>query len=124
MLANFVKRAAIVVAAMAALIIATSGQAQAANAYLYIYDLDHTRLGYIVHLDAEPDRIKVCDTYNDGYSVSGAIYEGRTQLAFTRDGSDAGCNYRTVNLQNGHTYTLVVCWTGSVDDCRSRTITE
>ncbi|WP_199037475.1 hypothetical protein [Glycomyces salinus] len=125
MLAKFAKRATIVFAAMAALIIAASGQAQAADAYLYYYDLDHTRLGYMVHLDAEPDKIKVCDTYADGYTVSGSIWEGRTQIGSTvRDGSDAGCNYGTVPLESGHTYEMVLCWEAPRAECRSRTITE
>ncbi|WP_199037924.1 hypothetical protein [Glycomyces salinus] len=125
MFAKLVKRAVIVVAAMAALVIATSGQAQAASTSLHLYDLDHTRLGYMVQQDEGIyDRITVCDTYNDKYIMVGKVYDGTDVIASVSDGSGGGCSYTITRLYGGsqHDYWMSLCWNGPTTKCTTRNL--
>ncbi|GAB3996971.1 hypothetical protein GCM10029992_18560 [Glycomyces albus] len=124
MVARLVKRSAIVFAAMFALVTFTSGQAHASDAYLILTDSDGRQIGYMVHLDSEPDRIKVCDTQRDGYSVTGRILRDGSVLATTTDGMDSGCNYVTVDLRQNRLYWMEIWWNGPGNVSNYRSVVE
>lgn len=119
MLSKLVRRAVFVIAAMTALLVVTAGQAQAANTYLILSDVDGRQLGAMTHIDAEPDRFKVCDTQRDGDKVTGFIYEYYPEvlLDWVSDGSDSGCNTMKVNLVDGVKYRMYLCWNGPGFPC-------
>lgn len=114
MLKGIAKRAVIILAAMTALLIAATGQAQAANSYLILSDIDGHQLGTMTHLDVETDRFKVCDTNSDGSPVTGYLYHDNKRLFKISDGGDSGCNWKTYNVIVDEVYVLYLCW--NVDD--------
>lgn len=116
MFMKFTSRALVVCVAAATILFGFSAAAaQAANRTVILSDVDGRQLGYMVHLDAEPDRFKVCDTQNDGATVTGRLFYSTTLLKWTTDGSDAGCNYFTRDIRSGYEYRMTLCWDGSAD---------
>lgn len=126
MFSTFAKRALVVCAAMTALVLGASGQAQAANAYLILSDRDGRQLGTMTHYDAETDTFKVCDTQRDGHAVTGVLYRvgGSGNLLEISDGSDAGCNSKSYNIRAGYTYYMDLSWNGNFDIWQRIQITE
>ncbi|RRS01370.1 hypothetical protein [Glycomyces terrestris] len=126
MFTTFAKRALVVGAAMTAMVLAASGQAQAANAYLILSDRDGRQLGTMTHYDAETDRFTVCDTQSEGRNIIGKLYAegGDTPLLTITDGSDAGCDSKTYNLRAGRTYEMLVYLSGEWEFWRTMEITE
>ncbi|MQM27042.1 hypothetical protein [Glycomyces albidus] len=107
------KRAIVVLAAMTALLIFATGQAQAANTFLILNDIDGNQLGTMTHIDVETDQFKVCDTNSDGASVTGRLYNNTFVILKVTDGGDAGCNTETFNVKVGEFYTMQLCWNGT-----------
>jgi hypothetical protein len=123
---RFARRALVVGAAMTAIVIGASGQAQAANAYLILSDRDGRQLGTMTHYDAETDTFKVCDTQRDGHAVTGVLYRvgGSGDLLRISDGSDAGCNSASYDIRSGYTYYMDLSWDGNFDIWHRIQITE
>jgi hypothetical protein len=105
------KRALVMCAATMAMILGVSGTAQADDARVILSDIDGRQLGYADHLDG-PDHLRVCDTQRDGYAVTARIRNGNGVIATVSDGSDTGCNSRSVSLVNGELYVLEIVWKG------------
>ncbi|MDA1359092.1 hypothetical protein O1R50_05625 [Glycomyces luteolus] len=126
MFTRFAKRALVVSAAMSAIVLAASGQAHAANAYLLLSDRDGRQLGTMTHYDAETDRFTVCDTQSEGRNVTGKLYAegGDTPLLTITDGSDAGCDSKTYDLRAGRTYEMLIYLGGEWEFWRTMKITE
>jgi hypothetical protein len=91
------KRAMIVCALMASVVIGIAAPAQAANKTIILSDVDGRQLGYMVFYDVEPNKFKVCDTQRDGYTVTGQVLiltnNGHIPLGDATDGMDDGCAY-------------------------------
>ncbi len=117
MLSHLAKRALVVCAAVTAIVLGASGQAQAANAYLLLSDRDGRQLGTMTHFDAETDTFRVCDTQSDGHAVTGVLHRvgSNDDLLVIRDGSDAGCNTESYNIREGYTYYMDLSWDGNFD---------
>ena len=101
-------------AAIMAIVLGVSGTAQADDARVILSDIDGRQLGYVDHLDGT-DQIRICDTQRDGYTVTGRIRWGGDVRATVSDGSDAGCNYKSVSLIDGNRYVLEIWWNGPGD---------
>lgn len=121
---KFTQRAMVVCAAVAAIIIGFTPNAQAANAGLILSDRDGRQMGAMTHLDPEPDRFKVCDTQRDGATVTGRVFDGTELIGITTDGDDAGCNYFYASILKDHQTWMSICWEGAVGFCNSRRIYE
>jgi hypothetical protein len=122
MFKELTKRAMIVCAAVAVIVFGFSATAQAADAKLLLSDRDGNQLGYMVHLDPEPDRFSVCDTQRDGVLLIGRVFDGVDQIATITDGDDAGCDTKSVPILAGHDTWMSLCWDGRV--CVSMRIRE
>jgi hypothetical protein len=106
------KRATIMCAAATiAIVVGVPATAHADDKTVLLSDIDGRQLGYVSFTDAT-DTIKICDTQNDGYSVTGRIRTGAIVKVEVSDGSDAGCNTKSVSLINGRAYLLEIEWNG------------
>jgi hypothetical protein len=111
-----------------ALVAGTAGTANAGDTYLYLSDIDGHSLGYMVHLDPDPDTFKICDSRADGYGVTGKLYVyiAGWQLRKTQsDGGDAGCDYFDYNVvPYTAKYLMKLCWNGPQEICSKKEFTE
>ncbi|MFB9660293.1 hypothetical protein ACFQS3_11045 [Glycomyces mayteni] len=102
MFTKLMKRAMVVCALTASILVGVTAPAQAANKTIILSDSDGRQLGYMVFYDGSPDKFKVCDTQRDGHSVTGRVMRGAAILGETSDGNDKGCNtmaFRTSGTQ-------------------------
>jgi hypothetical protein len=125
---TWISRVAPVGAVTIARVAGTSGTANAADTWLYLSDIDGHSLGYMRHLDPDPDTFKVCDTRADGHGVTGKLYmyQGGWQLKETvSDGGDSGCGYFDYNVvPYVAKYMMKICWNGPGDICAKKEFTE
>ncbi|GAB3951107.1 hypothetical protein GCM10029976_086930 [Kribbella albertanoniae] len=105
------KRATIMCAAAIAIVVGVPATAHADDETVFLSDIDGRQLGYTKFTDAT-DQIKICDTQRDGHSVTARIRQGSTVYVEVSDGSDAGCNTRSVSLVNNDAYMLEIEWNG------------
>ncbi|MGC4944074.1 hypothetical protein [Kribbella sp. DT2] len=106
------KRATILCAAASmAIVLGVPATAHADNQTVFLSDLDGRQLGYVSFTDAT-DKVKICDTQNDGYSVTGRVRTGAIVKVEVSDGIDAGCNTKSVTLIDKRAYLLEIEWNG------------
>ncbi|MFE9335093.1 MULTISPECIES: hypothetical protein [Streptomyces] len=109
------------------LVIGVTGSAAAGDTYNILSDIDGHQVGYMAHLDPDPDTFKICDTQKDGYGVTGRLYidQGPWALMGTvDDGGDAGCDYMKREITHPWTYKMVICWNGPGNICHTTTFKE
>lgn len=107
-----VGRTALTLGATIALVIGFSGSAHAGDTEVTLTEGGH-RLGYIRHLDPDPDRFVVCDTHANGHGVTGSLYTWLIypvnkwhKLDEVSDGGDATCDSFEEDLVGGHRYQM------------------
>ncbi|WP_405996984.1 hypothetical protein [Streptomyces sp. NBC_00829] len=127
MLKRRASRMVTVALASIALVFGGAGIASADDTYNYLSDIDGHSLGYMVHLDDDPDTFKICDTRVDAHGVTGRLYidQGVWALMGTvTDGGDAGCGYMKREITHPWTYKMVICWNGPGNICHTTTFKE
>ncbi|MEU5163986.1 hypothetical protein AB0G74_30830 [Streptomyces sp. NPDC020875] len=119
---RWISRVAIAGGAAMALALANVSTAHAAN---LSFSLSHNgnKVGTMAHLDADPDRIQVCDTRADGHGVTGTLSilhgaAGWTTIAVVDDGGDAGCDTLQVPISGTAYYAMELCWNGRPGVCK------
>ncbi|NUV69869.1 MULTISPECIES: hypothetical protein [unclassified Streptomyces] len=118
---RWMSRAAVAGGAAVALTVGSVGSAQAADRTISL-TRSGNQVGTMTHLDADPDRIRVCDTRADGYGVTGTLWvlhgaAGWVTIAVVDDGGDAGCDTKEVPISGSAYYTMELCWNGASGHC-------
>ncbi|TDC70276.1 hypothetical protein [Streptomyces hainanensis] len=92
--------------ALGAALVATNAGVARADDYGYITKFPDSVSYGTARFSSDGDRLKVCDSRRDGYSVTVAVWNQRDGFVarVTANGGYGTCTTRTLNLRDGATY--------------------